>query len=151
MGRPLNLHKFGDERSLVTRDQIAVQADLGAGIVTAYLTQQKNNTKFHVVDAAGNTAICEFVNSASPTVGQMSCQATVHGGGTFYVSRITNRFVWDFTSTGTTGTGNDTNRPGTKYYWGFVDQAPDSLLDAPSYGFAVLPSSSRTADTNTAA
>jgi len=134
----------------VSRDQIAVQANLGAGTVTAYLTQQKNNTKFHVVDGAGNTAICEFVDGGTLAVGQMSCQATVHGGGNFNVSRITNRFVWDFTSTGTTGTGSDTNRPGTKYYWGFVDQAPDSLLDAPSYGFAVLPSASRPADANEA-
>ena len=161
MGRPLNLHKFGDDRSLVTRDQIAVQAYINGGVNTCYLTQQKKNNAFHVVIASGAvdpatgkpyTTICTFVNSASPVAGQMSCQATTHSGtpANFYVSRITNRFVWDFTSNGPTGTGDDSNQTGKKYYWGFVDKAPESLLDAPAYDFAVLPSASRPADVNEA-
>lgn len=143
MGRPLNLHKYGNDRSLVTRDQIVVQAFLGGTVRSAYLLQQKKNNAFHVIDTTGvYTGICTFVNSASPVAGQMSCLATLHGGGTFYVSRITNRYVYDFLAAA--------NAAANKYFWGFVDKAPDRPLDYPALGFAVLPSAVRTANTNLA-
>lgn len=151
MGRPLNLHNYGDRSDVAVRDQIVVQAYINGGVNSCYLLQQKNRNKFHVVIASGAidpatgkpyTAICQFVDSGSPTAGQMSCQATLHGGGTFYVSRITNRYVYDFLA--------PSNAAPNKYFWGFVDQAPDAPIDYPTLGFAVLPSASRPADTNLA-
>lgn len=145
MGRPLNLHNYGDRQDVAVRDQIVVQAYINGGVNASYLLQQKNQNKFHVVIASGAldpatgkpyTTICKFVDSGSPTAGQMSCQATKHGGGTFYVSKVTNRYAYDFST------------PVVKYFWGFVDQAPDAPLDYPTLGFVVLPSASRPADPN---
>lgn len=151
MGRPLNLHKFGDAYSIATnvngvsvgRDQIVVQAHLNGTVMSAYLVQQKKNKAFHVVSTDGlYSDICTFVNSASPVAGQMSCLVSGANLGAgvspFYISKITNRYVYDFSI------------PAVKFFWGFVDQAPDSILDYPSYGFAVLPSAARTANVNEA-
>lgn len=140
LGRPLNLHKYGNDHSLVSRDQIQVTAYVNGSAQAAYLKRQVSKDTFVVVDAATqtHTATCEFMNTASPIAGQMSCLAAIHGGGTFYVSRVTNRYTWDFST------------PAVKYFWGFVDKAPDAPLDYPKLGFTVLPSALRAANTNTA-
>jgi len=136
MGRPLNLHNVGNKQDLEVRNQIKVQAYINGTVQDAYLVKQKNQNTFVVTDAATKvlSATCKFVNSATPVAGEMSCQATIHGGGTFYVSKVTNRFAHDFAT------------PKEKFYWGFVDQAPPSLLDHPDYRFATLPYDSRPAD-----
>lgn len=142
MGRPLNLHNVGNAYDIAARKQVKVQANIAGSIVDAYLVQQKNKNKFHVVDKSTGLVkgICKLVNSASPALGEMSVQATAHGGSPapFYVSRITNRYVYDFST------------PAVKFFWGFVDQAPDAPLDYPALGFVTLPSDTRTADTNLA-
>ena len=150
MGRPLNLHNYGDRQDVAARYQIVVTAFINGSAQLAYLLQQKNSNTFRVIAKAGPvdpatgknyTALYKFVDSGTALAGQMSCQATLHGGGgTFYVSRITNRYVYDFLA--------PANAAPNKYFWGFVDKAPDAPLDYPTLGFAVLPSAARPADPN---
>jgi hypothetical protein len=93
MGRPMNLHKFGGAVSKAGF-QLAVKANLTGAVVTAGLDQQKKQRTF--VDAAGNKALCTFVNSATPAVGEMSLKVTPSAGPAFFAKKITNRYVWDF-------------------------------------------------------
>lgn len=117
------------------------------------MQQQKDNRTFVVVDAATGTfkAECKFVNSATPVAGQMSLQATTNAATYFYVSRLTNKWCWDYTARAATGTGNDTNQVGVKYRWNIPTIVADyTLLDNPSYLHVSLPSAVKASSTNLA-
>jgi len=149
VGRQLDLHKYGDRSDLKAHNQIQVQAYINGSVQNAYLWQQKNANTFIVTTVVGydgtdkalttaNSATCKLVNSASPTVGQMSVLATPNVGPGFYVSRITNRFVYDFSS------------PVVKYFWGFSPAADVSRADYPQYLHVTLPFHATSASTNLA-
>lgn len=149
MGRPLNLHNFGDAYDIALRNQIKVTAYINGSAQDGYLVQQKNRNTFKVIAKAGPTdpatgknytALCKFVNSGSPIAGQMSLQATTHSGTptNFYVSKITNRYAYDFTV------------PAVKYFWGFTNVAPPTPVDYPTYDSCYVPYDSRPADPNEA-
>ena len=107
MGRPINIHKFGGVVSKAGF-QIQVKANLsGTANVAAGLIQQKKQRQFRVEDAAGNKALCTFVNKAPAAclVGEMSLKLTNPNSSFFYASKITNRYVWDFA--------------GNRYMWAF--------------------------------
>jgi hypothetical protein len=100
MGRPINLHKFGGIVSKADL-QLEVKANLsGTPNVTAGLVQQKKQRTFRVEDSVGNKALCTFVDKAPAACleGEMSMRITPAVGPTFYVKRITNRYVWDFSN-----------------------------------------------------
>jgi len=61
----------------------------------------KGGHKFYVQDAAGNKGQCTLVNKdkASLASGEMSIVVTLANASTFYASKITNKFVWDFSAT----------------------------------------------------
>jgi hypothetical protein len=67
-------------------------ASAGTGSIIA----QKGIHKFRVTDGT-NTGTCTLVNKASGSLaaGEMSIAVTTTGGS-FYASRITNKFVYDF-------------------------------------------------------
>jgi len=67
-------------------------ASAGTGSIIA----QKGIRKFRVTDGT-NTGTCTLVNKAqgSLAAGEMSIAVTTTGGS-FYASRITNKFVYDF-------------------------------------------------------
>lgn len=141
MGRPLNLHKFGNVKDVTAKLEIQVRAFVNGSVQNAYLYQQKNANTFLVTTVinptlpltAANSAICKFVNSATPVAGQMSCQATTNASTTFYVSRITNRFVYNFSV------------PVTKFRWGFTLVPDSALLDHANILNVSLPSVSKPA------
>ena len=60
----------------------------------------KGAHKHYVMDAAGNKGQCTLVNKAkaSLSAGEMSIKATKADATTFYVKKITNKFVWDFSN-----------------------------------------------------
>jgi hypothetical protein len=126
MGRPVNLSKMGNRANLSAHQQVVVQAYVGGSVQDAFLKQQKNKNTFVVVDVATglSTAICKLVASAV-NPGEMSIIATPNVGPTVSVSRITNRFVWDFSN--------------TKYFWGFDARADATILDTPSFLYVTLP------------
>ena len=138
MGRPLNLHNFGNAYDIAARDQVRVTAYVNGSAQDAYLVQQKNSNTFKVIDRATetHTAVCKFVNATASAAGEMSLLATTHSGTptNFYVSKLTNRYAYDFST------------PKVKYFWGFTDVAPPSLVDYPSYDSCYVPSSARPAD-----
>lgn len=115
MGRPLNIHKFGGAVSKAGI-QLSVKANLSGSVVTAGLIQQKKQHSFVVVDNAGNKAECKLVNTATPAVGEMSLKVTPISGPTFFASKITNRFIWDFA--------------GNRYLWAFNATGSKVIADA---------------------
>jgi hypothetical protein len=136
MGRPLNVHHFGDRYDIAARNQIKVQAYLNGSVQDAYLLQQKSKYSFIAISTNGlYKSECVFVNSASPTAGQMSCVATNNASGTFYISRVTNKFVWDFTSP-----------IKVKYRWHFTIQPDAAIADYPNFLQVSLPYDSKAAD-----
>jgi len=60
----------------------------------------KGAHKHYVQDAAGNKGQCTLVNKAKASLaeGEMSIIVTLADSTTFYASKITNHFVWDFTA-----------------------------------------------------
>ena len=61
----------------------------------------KGAHKHYVMDAAGNEGQCTLVNKAKASLaaGEMSITVTLADTTTFYASKITNKFVWDFSAT----------------------------------------------------
>ena len=141
MGRPLNLHRLGNVKDIAAKTQIKVQAFVNGSVQDAYLHQQKNGNTFVVTTLADvvlplnatNSAVCKFVNSATPVAGQMSVVATNNASGTFYVSRLTNRFAYDFST------------PVTKYKWAFALTADVALLDHATILNVSIPSAAKSA------
>ena len=96
----------------ITGDQVQVYANVAAfyansnpqyhAATTAFIIAGRGRGKFLVNDGTYQ-GVCELVNtdSGNLAVGQMSLQASLdNGSGTtnFYVSRMSNKFVWDFTT-----------------------------------------------------
>jgi len=140
MGRPLSLSKFGDRSNLDSHTQIQVTAFVNGSAQAAYLLQQKNNNTFVVVDAATGTfkATVKFANTATPIVGQMSLEATTNASTTFFVSRITNRFAYDFST------------PVVKFKWGFTLVADSTQLDHAQILNVSIPGAVKAASVNEA-
>lgn len=114
MGRPLSERYMGPVSK--TGKQLAVKANLSGAVVTAGLLQQKKQRTFKVIDNAGNKALCVFVNTATPLVGEMSLKVTPTSGPAFFAKRITNRFVWDFNN--------------VKYAWAFATSGNKVVAEA---------------------
>lgn len=94
----------------ITGDQVQVYANVAAfypngnpqfhSTTTAFIVAGRGRGKFLVNDST-RQGVCELVNkdSGNLSVGQMSIQARRWDGSTntnFYVSRMSNKFVWDF-------------------------------------------------------
>jgi hypothetical protein len=62
------------------------------------ILRQKGAHKHLVQDAAGHIGVCTLVSKAKASLaaGEMSIVATKADASTFYVKKITNRWVWDF-------------------------------------------------------
>lgn len=73
----------------------------GAGQAEGGILLAKGGHKFYVQDAAGNKGQCTLVNKAKGSLlaGEMSITVTKADSSTFYASKITNKFVWDFSAT----------------------------------------------------
>lgn len=81
--------------------QIHVQCYVkGAGKAEGSIMRMKGAHKHYVMDASGNTGQCTLVNKAKASLaeGEMSITVTT-ATGSFYASKITNHFVWDFSAT----------------------------------------------------
>lgn len=86
----------------ITGDQILVQANLAVAQDNAYIV--KGGVHKFLVSNGNTTTTCLLVNTdvGNLHAGQMSIQARqwsgTDGGGSqfFYVSKMTNKFVWDF-------------------------------------------------------
>jgi hypothetical protein len=103
----------------ISGNQIQVKAyPVGGSAGNASILRQKGKSKFLVSDGT-NASVCTLVNKAvgSLAVGEMSITATPSVGGTFYVARITNKFVVDFN--------------GNKYLWKF-GSASGAVVSIPS-------------------
>lgn len=76
--------------------RVAGQSAAEGGIL-----HQKGAHKHLVQDAAGNKGICTLVNKAKASLaaGEMSITVTKADTTTFYASKITNNWVWDFSAT----------------------------------------------------
>jgi len=63
-----------------------------------FLIAQKGSHKFRVQDASANRGVCKLVNKAQGSLlaGEMSITCTKQNASTFYASKISNRWVWDF-------------------------------------------------------
>jgi hypothetical protein len=114
MGRPISKRYIGPVSK--AGQQLAVKAFVTGTVKTCGLLQQKKQRTFKVVDAAGNTEICTFVNSASPALGEMSLKITPASGPAFFAKKITNRFVWDFNN--------------VKYVWAFAASSNKVVAEA---------------------
>ena len=103
----------------ITGNQIQVKVYLSGGSQGANgsILRSKGRGKFLVTDGT-RTGVCTLVNTAggSLAVGQMSLQATTSAPANFYVARLTNKFVIDFS--------------GNKYQWKF-GSAAGSVVSIP--------------------
>lgn len=104
--RPSNAYMIA---SLGTTNWQALGAPIGATVGTIFTATVSGSG----LSTSGNAYLvgtCVLVNSASPTVGNMSISMTVSGDSTAtYISKLTNRFVQDFNGGATGGiasTGN---------------------------------------------
>jgi len=82
--------------------QIHVQCYIkGASRAEGGILLMKGEHKFYVQDATGNKGQCTLVNKAKASLlpGEMSITVTKADASTFYASKITNKFVWDFSAT----------------------------------------------------
>ena len=82
----------------IAGNQIQGACKIGSNAAAAcWLVRQKGASKFLVQDANTNRDICTLVNKAQGILaaGEMSIAVTTTGGN-FYASRITNKFVHDF-------------------------------------------------------
>jgi hypothetical protein len=72
----------------------------GQSAAEGSILRQKGAHKHLVQDASGNKGICTLVNKAKASLaaGEMSITATKANASTFYVSKITNRWVYDFST-----------------------------------------------------
>ena len=96
MGRPINKRFFGANAS----NNIRVRFHNGSASVNGAVVSQRGSKKFKCVDASGNTAVCSLVSKAdgSLAAGEMSIAFYNQSAATAYASRITNKWVYDYTS-----------------------------------------------------
>jgi hypothetical protein len=81
--------------------QLHVQVRVrGQAAAEGSILLMKGSHKHYVMDAAGHKGQCTLVNKAKADLaaGEMSITVTT-ATGSFYASKITNRFVWDFSDT----------------------------------------------------
>ena len=73
----------------------------GQAAAEGSILRQKGAHKHLVQDAAGNKGICTLVNKAKASLaaGEMSIVVTKADTTTFYASKITNKWVYDFSAT----------------------------------------------------
>jgi hypothetical protein len=73
----------------------------GQSAAEGSILRQKGAHKHYVMDAAGHKGVCKLVNKAKASLaeGEMSIVVTKADSTTFYASKITNRWVWDFSTT----------------------------------------------------
>ena len=92
--------------------QCKVYLDGGSQGANGSILRQRGRGKFLVTDGT-RVGVCTLVNKAagSLAVGEMSIQATTSAPANFYASRLTNKFVRDFS--------------GNKYVWKFGDADGD--------------------------
>jgi hypothetical protein len=79
--------------------QIHVQVRVrGQAAAEGSILLMKGAHKHYVMDAAGHKGHCTLVNNAKASLaeGEMSIVVTKANASTFYASKITNKFVWDF-------------------------------------------------------
>ena len=82
--------------------QLHVQVRVaGQAAAEGSILRMKGAHKHYVIDTAGNKGQCTLVNKAKAdlAVGEMSIVVTLASESTFYASKITNKFVWDFSAT----------------------------------------------------
>jgi hypothetical protein len=72
----------------------------GAAQAEGSILLMKGSHKHYVLDAARNKGQCTLVNKAKGSLlaGEMSITVTKADSSTFYASKITNTFVWDFSN-----------------------------------------------------
>jgi len=83
----------------ITGDQIQVQANLAVAQGSAFIV--KGGVHKFLVSNSNTTTTCLLVNKDTGNLqaGQMSIQAyhwDGYNGNSFYVSKMSNKFVWDF-------------------------------------------------------
>jgi hypothetical protein len=81
--------------------QLHVQVRVaGQSAAEGSILLMKGAHKHYVMDANGNKGQCTLVNKAKASLseGEMSITATKADASTFYVKKITNKFVWDFSN-----------------------------------------------------
>jgi hypothetical protein len=73
----------------------------GQAAAEGSILRMKGAHKHYVMDDSGNEGQCTLVNKAkgSLAAGEMSIVVTLANESTFYASKITNHFVWDFSAT----------------------------------------------------
>jgi len=100
----------------ISGNQIQVKVYLTGGSQGANgsILRQKGKGRFLVTDGT-YTGVCTFANKAggSLAVGEMSLTATTSAPATFYVYRLTNKFLIDFS--------------GNKYQWKFGSATPTAV------------------------
>ena len=82
-----------------TLPTIAAKVKVGSNSAgDGFIIAQKGIRKFRVQDALTNKGTCTLVNKASGSLAanEMSILVTKADASTFYASRITNKFVYDF-------------------------------------------------------
>jgi hypothetical protein len=84
----------------ITGSQVVVQANLAVAHGDGYIVNGRGKNKF-LISNGNVSATCVLVNKAGASLkaGEMSIQAYEWQGGperNFYVSRMSNKFVWDF-------------------------------------------------------
>jgi hypothetical protein len=109
--------------------RVAGQAAAEGGIL-----RQKGAHKHYVQDENGYKGVCTLVNKAKASLaaGEMSITATKADSSTFYVKKISNRWVWDFSDNkyrywhnGTATTNNEYSVDAAAGVVGFVS-VPDA-------------------------
>ena len=95
VGYPVGTAQVGGNTALAG-NQLEVEVKVGANAQdTGYIVRQKGAHKFLVSDGT-NVGVCTLADTGTPADDQMSIECTKADTSTFYASRITNKFVWDF-------------------------------------------------------
>ena len=98
MGRPLNKHKVG-----LGTGKLKLRVKIGARSETdGFIVRQKGSKKFIVAEVADSTkyGVCTLVkNTGSLGNNECSLLCVTDDSTSFYASKITNRFVWNFAIT----------------------------------------------------
>ena len=95
VGYPVGTAQVGGDFNLAG-DQIVAQVKVGANAANdGFIVRQKGAHKFLVSDGT-NVGVCTLANTGTPANNQLSIECTKDDTSTFYASRITNKFVWDF-------------------------------------------------------
>ena len=82
-----------------TGRQIQARCKIGSNAnADCFIIAQKGSHKFRVQDASSNKGVCKLVNKANGSLlaGEMNLVITKLDASTVFASKITNKFVWDF-------------------------------------------------------